>query len=104
MSRKQTRIGRPCPRKQPRKDSDGFSVRQHLLSDAARQSRVWPTIAWIGNEAHSIALLILSAILIDAGLVRNFVLSQRPTTERGRRTAAHRRIVRGAVAADPRVA
>ena len=34
-------------------------------------------IAWIGNEAGSVGLLILSAILIDAGLVTNFVLSQR---------------------------
>jgi predicted MFS family arabinose efflux permease len=34
-------------------------------------------IAWIGNDVGSVGLLILSAILIDAGLVTNFVLSQR---------------------------
>lgn len=34
-------------------------------------------IAWIGNETGSLGLLVLSAILIDAGLVTNFVLSQR---------------------------
>ena len=34
-------------------------------------------LAWAGNETHSVTALILSAILIDAGLVTNFVLSQR---------------------------
>ena len=34
-------------------------------------------IALIGGEFHSIALLVLAAVLIDAGLVINFVLSQR---------------------------
>jgi len=34
-------------------------------------------IGWAGSETHSVALLVLSAILIDAGLVTNFVLSQR---------------------------
>ncbi len=34
-------------------------------------------LAWAGDEARSVALLVLSAILIDAGLVTNFVLSQR---------------------------
>jgi predicted MFS family arabinose efflux permease len=34
-------------------------------------------IALIGGEFHSIALLVVAAVLIDAGLVINFVLSQR---------------------------
>jgi predicted MFS family arabinose efflux permease len=34
-------------------------------------------IAFVGGQIESIALLVLSAILIDAGLVTNFVLSQR---------------------------
>jgi len=34
-------------------------------------------IAWAGNAARSVALLVLAALLIDAGLVINFVLSQR---------------------------
>ena len=34
-------------------------------------------IALIGGELRSIALLVFAAVLIDAGLVINFVLSQR---------------------------
>lgn len=36
-----------------------------------------PLTALIGGEFQSIALLVLAAVLIDAGLVINFVLSQR---------------------------
>ena len=34
-------------------------------------------IALVGGEMHSISLLVVAALLIDAGLVTNFVLSQR---------------------------
>jgi predicted MFS family arabinose efflux permease len=34
-------------------------------------------IALVGGELHSVALLVVAALLIDAGLVTNFVLSQR---------------------------
>ncbi len=38
-------------------------------------------LAWVGGEIRSVAMLALAAILIDAGLVTNFVLSQRAIYE-----------------------